>query len=123
MAVLVAVLAPGAGCSAAVRALAVQQAAALSGDAAAAAEFAARGGVAGLMALVRCVSASANVFTCAMQSSGIGNRTVLLRSSVPPGHGAGRAALASGHVLICTLGLGGELGCLDSICGHGAGQL
>ena len=54
MSVLAAVLAPGSGCGAGLRALAVQQAAALSGDAAAAAEFAARGGVAGMMALVRC---------------------------------------------------------------------
>ena len=58
MSVLAAVLAPGSGCGAGLRALAVQQAAALSGDAAAAAEFAARGGVAGMMALVRCGAAA-----------------------------------------------------------------
>jgi len=61
MAVLAAVLAPGGAAGAGVRALAVQQAAALSGDAAAAAEFAARGGVAGLMALVRGGAADGNL--------------------------------------------------------------
>lgn len=71
--VLAAVLAPGSSCGAGLRALAVQQAAALSGDAAAAAEFAARGGVAGMMALVRCgaaVSARASVTVIARGNSG-----------------------------------------------------